>query len=134
MVLILSRCVPGGVIVTPDANRPSPVAGCARRGVGRCGVVVLSYAQYCRHRALLRRLEGRADAWTTHAVVIAAIGGGLPGGGLPDGGASGRASGGTRVLFCRNTFEHPLLQEHELRRDHLGRTGGDTWQNQIETR
>ena len=27
----------------------------------------------------------------------------------------------TRVLFCRDSFEHPVIQEHELRQDHLGK-------------
>lgn len=70
-------------------------------------VVVLSYARYCRYRSLLKRLEG-AEAGCLGSSVAAALGG-FPA--MPD----------TRVLFCRDTFDYPDLETHELLCNHLGR-------------
>lgn len=69
-------------------------------------VVVLSYPRYCRYRALLRRLEGAEPSWLGSAVA-AALGGFT-------------APPGTRVLFCRDTFDYPDLETHELLCNHLG--------------
>ncbi|XP_046599199.1 formin-J isoform X1 [Neodiprion lecontei] len=68
-------------------------------------VVVLSYPRYCRYRALLRRLEGAEPSWLC-SPVAAALGGFTA---LP----------GTRVLFCRDTFDYPDLETHELLCNHL---------------
>ncbi|XP_015112997.1 uncharacterized protein LOC107038413 isoform X2 [Diachasma alloeum] len=68
-------------------------------------VVVLSYPRYCRYRALLRRLEGAEPAWLCSSIA-AALGGFTA---LP----------GTRVLFCRDTFDYPDLETHELLCNHL---------------
>ncbi|XP_063989214.1 AT-rich interactive domain-containing protein 5B-like isoform X2 [Diachasmimorpha longicaudata] len=68
-------------------------------------VVVLSYPRYCRYRALLRRLEGAEPAWL-YSSIAAALGGFTA---LP----------GTRVLFCRDTFDYPDLETHELLCNHL---------------
>lgn len=69
-------------------------------------VVVLSYPRYCRYRALLRRLEGAEPSWLCSSIA-AALGGFTA---LP----------GTRVLFCRDTFDYPDLETHELLCNHLG--------------
>ncbi|XP_044012839.1 GATA zinc finger domain-containing protein 14-like isoform X2 [Aphidius gifuensis] len=68
-------------------------------------VIVLSYSRYCRYRAMLRRLEGREPAWLCSSVA-AALGGFTA---LP----------GTRILFCRDTFDYPDLETHELLCNHL---------------
>ncbi|XP_058809368.1 AT-rich interactive domain-containing protein 5B-like [Phymastichus coffea] len=68
-------------------------------------VVVLSYPRYCRYRALMRRLEGSEPKWLASSAV-AALGGFAA---LP----------GTRVLFCRDTFDYPDLETHELLCNHL---------------
>ncbi|XP_015596332.1 AT-rich interactive domain-containing protein 5B isoform X2 [Cephus cinctus] len=68
-------------------------------------VVVLSYPRYCRYRALLRRLEGAEPSWLCSSVA-AALGGFTA---LP----------GTRVLFCKDTFDYPDLETHELLCNHL---------------
>ncbi|KAH0551824.1 hypothetical protein KQX54_001778 [Cotesia glomerata] len=68
-------------------------------------VVVLSYPRYCRYRALLRRLEGSEPSWLSTSLA-AALGGFTA---LP----------GTRVLFCRDTFDYPDLETHELLCNHL---------------
>lgn len=69
-------------------------------------VVVLSYPRYCRYRALLRRLEGGESSWLCSSIA-AALGGFT-------------ATPGTRVLFCRDTFDYPDLETHELLCNHLG--------------
>ncbi|XP_032691074.1 uncharacterized protein LOC116853882 isoform X2 [Odontomachus brunneus] len=68
-------------------------------------VVVLSYPRYCRYRALLRRLEGAEPSWLCSSIA-AALGGFT-------------ATPGTRVLFCRDTFDYPDLETHELLCNHL---------------
>ncbi|XP_011685912.1 PREDICTED: uncharacterized protein LOC105448816 isoform X2 [Wasmannia auropunctata] len=68
-------------------------------------VVVLSYPRYCRYRALLRRLEGAEPSWLCSSIA-AALGGFT-------------AMPGTRVLFCRDTFDYPDLETHELLCNHL---------------
>lgn len=70
-------------------------------------VVILSYPQYCRYRCILRRLESCPNQWLKNAV-ISAIGGFTV--------QNPRA----RVMFCRNTMDHPLLEDHSFRLDHLG--------------
>ena len=69
-------------------------------------VVVLSYPRYCRYRSLLRRLDGSEPNWLCSSIA-AALGGFTA---LP----------GTRVLFCRDTFDYPDLETHELLCNHLG--------------
>ena len=61
-------------------------------------VLVLSYPQYCRYRSVLARLRDQPSSsglLVDHTVLalggIAALG------------------GDTRVLYCRDTFEHPAL-------------------------
>ena len=70
-------------------------------------VMVLSYPAYCRYRAALKRLENCDEQYTRHAVMMA-IGGASPPG--PN----------TRVVFCKDTFEYPELEDHELLCNHLG--------------
>jgi len=84
--------------------------------VGRrsSSVVILSYAQYCRYRAVQRRLEtvpcnSGCDAGARlNDTVLQAIG-------RPAASVGAVA----RVMFCRSTFSHPDLDEHEFRRDLL---------------
>ena len=71
-------------------------------------VVIVNYPQYCRYRAVLKRLDGCKDHWL-RSVLVGALGG------ITTVGEK------TRVLFCRDSFEHPIIQEHELRQDHLGK-------------
>ena len=75
----------------------------------KCGseVMVISYPQYCRFKAVLKRLENLTDKWLKSAIVSAI-------GGFTVGAAE------CRVLFCRDALDHPLLQDHEARCDHLG--------------
>ncbi|XP_058507922.1 AT-rich interactive domain-containing protein 5B [Solea solea] len=63
-------------------------------------VLVLSYPQYCRYRSVLARLrEQPSSLFIDHTVLalggIAALG------------------GSTRILYCRDTFEHPALLQNE---------------------
>ncbi|XP_043460980.1 uncharacterized protein PB18E9.04c-like [Leptopilina heterotoma] len=68
-------------------------------------VIVLSYPRYCRYRSLLRRLEGSEPSWLWTSIA-AAVGGFT-------------ATPGTRILFCRDTFDYPDLETHELLCNHL---------------
>lgn len=70
-------------------------------------VIVLSYDSYCRMRALLKRLEGiEEEAMKTK--VVKALGGFI----VP--------SRRTRLLFCRDVFDYPELEGHDLLCNHLG--------------
>ncbi|XP_039282709.1 uncharacterized protein LOC111045241 isoform X1 [Nilaparvata lugens] len=70
------------------------------------GVVVLSFPRYCRYRGLLKRLEGVHNKWLRTALVVALGGFTLP-------------CRNTRVLFCKDTFDYPDLEGHELLCNHL---------------
>ncbi|XP_048843147.1 AT-rich interactive domain-containing protein 5B [Brienomyrus brachyistius] len=63
-------------------------------------VLVLSYPQYCRYRSIVVRLRERPSSLLTDHVVLAL-------GGIASLGSN------TRILYCRDTFEHPTLIENE---------------------
>ncbi|KAF4513911.1 UNVERIFIED_CONTAM: hypothetical protein B566_EDAN017652 [Ephemera danica] len=69
-------------------------------------VVVLSFPRYCRYRSIARRIEGATEHWMQTALV-AALGGILG------------VTVATRVLFCKETFDYPELEGHELLCNHL---------------
>lgn len=73
----------------------------------RTGVVVLSYSRYCRYRALLRRLEGVHNDWLRDELITAL-------------GGFATTYHTTKILFCRDTFDYPELEGHELLCNHLG--------------
>jgi hypothetical protein len=68
-------------------------------------VVVMSYPRYCRYRGMAKRLEGKP--WVHTALIVAL-------GGLAD------PPEDTAVLFCRDNFDYPELETHELLCNHLG--------------
>ncbi|XP_029962795.1 AT-rich interactive domain-containing protein 5B [Salarias fasciatus] len=63
-------------------------------------VLVLSYPQYCRYRSVLVRLREQPSSLLIDHTVLAL-------GGIAALGA------GTRILYCRDTFEHPTLLQNE---------------------
>jgi len=69
-------------------------------------VVVLSFPRYCRYRSVAKRLEGEQKP--QHAALGVALGG------LAD------PKPRTAVLFCRDNFDCPELEAHELLCNHLG--------------
>uniref|UniRef100_A0A0P5FTU0 AT-rich interactive domain-containing protein 5B n=1 Tax=Daphnia magna TaxID=35525 RepID=A0A0P5FTU0_9CRUS len=74
---------------------------------GSSNVLVLSYPAYCRYRSTLKRLEGHNQTDYMRQAVVEAIG--------------GRAAPcpNTRVVFCKDTFDYPELEDHELLCNHL---------------
>ncbi|XP_031622647.1 uncharacterized protein LOC116340337 [Contarinia nasturtii] len=72
----------------------------------RSNVAVISFPRYCRYRATLKRLEGVGDEWLRQTLVQALCGFVSYG---PD----------TRVMFCKETFDYPELETHELLCNHL---------------
>ncbi|XP_030641573.1 AT-rich interactive domain-containing protein 5B [Chanos chanos] len=72
----------------------------------RTKVLVLSYPQYCRHRCVLARLRGH-PAGPLSERVIRALGGLVS------------LKGDTRVLYCKETFQHPTLGHNESVCDHF---------------
>lgn len=76
---------------------------------GPDSVVVLNYERYVRLRSVLKRLEGSPDIvnWLNHPLVMAI-------GGLAVG-------PNCRILFARDVFDYPDLEDHELLCNHLGK-------------
>ncbi|KAH1027524.1 hypothetical protein HUJ05_001014 [Dendroctonus ponderosae] len=69
-------------------------------------VIVLSFPKYCRYRAMMKRLEGVERQYLKYSVVNA-LGGFYV------------KHPNTRILFCRDTFDYPELEGHELLCNHL---------------
>ncbi|KAJ3667062.1 hypothetical protein Zmor_002470 [Zophobas morio] len=69
-------------------------------------VVILSYPRYCRYRAMMRRLEGVENEYLKYKIVNAL-------------GGFTAYTKNTRVLFCKDTFDYPELEGHELLCNHL---------------
>lgn len=71
----------------------SPADGLAERQV----IKVLSYPQYCRFRSLRRRIQDDARGAALQDAHLLALGG-------------VRATPNTRLMYCRDTFNHPTLE------------------------
>ncbi|KAM9847692.1 AT-rich interactive domain-containing protein 5B [Aulostomus maculatus] len=63
-------------------------------------VLVLSYPQYCRYRSVLARLREQPSSLLIDHTVLAL-------------GGIAALGGNTRILYCRDTFEHPTLLQNE---------------------
>ncbi|XP_023120643.2 AT-rich interactive domain-containing protein 5B [Amphiprion ocellaris] len=63
-------------------------------------VLVLSYPQYCRYRSVLARLREQPSSLLIDHTVLAL-------------GGIAALGGATRILYCRDTFEHPALLQNE---------------------
>ncbi|XP_077468727.1 aT-rich interactive domain-containing protein 5B isoform X2 [Stigmatopora argus] len=63
-------------------------------------VLVLSYPQYCRYRSVLVRLRERPTSMLLNHTVLAL-------------GGIAALGGNTRILYCRDTFEHPTLLQND---------------------
>ncbi|XP_025096634.1 uncharacterized protein LOC112565410 isoform X2 [Pomacea canaliculata] len=72
----------------------------------RAPVIVMSYPQYCRYRAVLKRLETVTDKWLKNALVMAV-------------GGFACQKRGVRVMFCREVCDYPELDDLDFRMDHL---------------
>lgn len=72
-----------------------------------CKVLVLSYPQYCRYRSVLARLREQPSSLLIDHTVLAL-------------GGIAALGGNTRILYCRDTFEHPALLQNESICDEFG--------------
>ncbi len=72
------------------------------------GVIILSSAQYARYRAVLKRIAGKEKLWMHNSLVVALGGFTVP-------------TRRTYVLFCRENFDYPELEEHPVLCNHLGK-------------
>ncbi|KAM6997060.1 LOW QUALITY PROTEIN: AT-rich interactive domain-containing protein 5B [Tautogolabrus adspersus] len=63
-------------------------------------VLVLSYPQYCRYRSVLARLREQPSSLLIDHTVLAL-------------GGIAALGGSTRILYCRDTFEHPALLQND---------------------
>lgn len=72
---------------------------------------MLSYPQYCRYRSVLARLREQPSSLLIDHTVLAL-------------GGIAALGGNTRILYCRDTFEHPALLQNESICDEFGELGG----------
>nr|XP_057914345.1 AT-rich interactive domain-containing protein 5B [Doryrhamphus excisus]XP_057914346.1 AT-rich interactive domain-containing protein 5B [Doryrhamphus excisus]XP_057914347.1 AT-rich interactive domain-containing protein 5B [Doryrhamphus excisus] len=63
-------------------------------------VLVLSYPQYCRYRSVVARLREQPTSLLLNHTVLAL-------------GGIAVLGGNTRIMYCRDTFEHPTLLQNE---------------------
>lgn len=73
-------------------------------------VLVLSYPQYCRYRSVLARVREQPSSLLIDHTVLAL-------------GGIAALGGSTRILYCRDTFEHPALLQNESICDEFGECG-----------
>ncbi|KAL5016786.1 hypothetical protein ScPMuIL_006375 [Solemya velum] len=107
----------------PDVDKER--VGDEQQGPCTSGITILNYARYCRYRAILKRVENVTDKWLKNAIVCAI------------GGFTAKTKN-NRILFCRNEFYHPDLDDHHLRCDELapnlkGRPRKKRWSMQKES-
>lgn len=69
-------------------------------------IIILAFDKYCRMRGLLKRLEGVEEEYMRSRIVVALGGFVVP-------------SRRTRMLFCRDVFDYPELEGHDLLCNHL---------------
>ncbi|XP_040583779.1 AT-rich interactive domain-containing protein 5B [Lepeophtheirus salmonis] len=69
-------------------------------------VIIRSVPQYTRYRSLLKRIAGQEKAWISNSLVLALGGFTAP-------------TRNTFVLFCREHFDYPELEEHPYLCNHL---------------
>ncbi|XP_042867634.1 uncharacterized protein LOC122250329 [Penaeus japonicus] len=69
-------------------------------------IIILAFDKYCRMRALLKRLEGVEEEFMRSRIIVALGGFVVP-------------SRRTRMLFCRDVFDYPELEGHDLLCNHL---------------
>ncbi|GAB0098650.1 ARID DNA-binding domain [Sergentomyia squamirostris] len=69
-------------------------------------VSVVSFSKYCRFRALMKRIEHIESDWLRNALIDAL-------------GGSAIDSTCSRIMFCKETFDYPELETHELLCNHL---------------
>ena len=94
------------IITNIEKQKPSVIhcTDCAAR-YQRTQVLVLSLTSYCRHKAVMRRLEGSNPKWLAHpgaAQLMTVLG------------AITCCNSKLRVVFCRDTFDYSQLFEHDL--------------------
>lgn len=70
------------------------------------GVVVVSASQYCRFRGVLKRLDGAQDKWLRNSLIVAL-------------GGFAAKTRNTFVMFAKEIFDYPELEEHPLLCNHL---------------
>ncbi|XP_071539851.1 uncharacterized protein [Panulirus ornatus] len=78
-------------------------------------IIILAFDKYCRIRGLLKRLEGVEEEYMRSRIVVALGGFVVP-------------SRRTRLLFCRDVFDYPELEGHDLLCNHLY-PPGECWRN-----
>ncbi|CAL8301707.1 unnamed protein product, partial [Lota lota] len=77
-------------------------------------VLVRSYLQYCRYRAVLARLGGGRPASLLQEQLLLALGG-ISASSWSSGGGEEEEENAPRVLYCRDTFQHPTLRRSRRR-------------------
>lgn len=84
-------------------------------------MLVLSYPQYCRYRSVQARLREQPSALLIDHTVLAL-------------GSIAALGGNTRILYCRDTFDHPALLKNESICDEFGEFGGPVLEGKTPVR
>ncbi|XP_058853149.1 AT-rich interactive domain-containing protein 5B-like [Acipenser ruthenus] len=86
-----------GILLSDQPQGASVQSADSAQGVS---VKVLSYLQYCRFRSMHKRMQGVAHASSLKDPQLLALGG------------IRVTSHNTRILYCRDTFNHPTLESN----------------------
>jgi len=92
-------------------QRTTPSKTCFCVSQRKAEVVVLNMNSYCRHKAMMKRMEGMDKTWLalpSCQSALAALG------------VFANDNTKARVVFCRDTFDYPQLLEHDLICEELG--------------
>lgn len=71
-------------------------------------LMVVSYPSYCRYHGNLKRIEKQGDKWRSNPLLKAL-------------GLLSMPHPHTKLLFCRDEFDHPIMEEDERLCEYTGR-------------
>ncbi|XP_077992260.1 uncharacterized protein LOC144446387 [Glandiceps talaboti] len=103
--LLEAFAVNNGRLNVKDIKKEKKLIGCDD-GDNETKVVILSYPKYCRYVTVMKRIQHVRDYWLRDTLVTALGGFTVP-------------SRNTRLLYCKDFFDHPTLPDNEQLCDHM---------------
>nr|XP_026691519.1 uncharacterized protein LOC100186329 [Ciona intestinalis] len=98
-------CLHSNATAQEDGSPVQQTCQCNGARRHKAEVLMLSVSAYCRHKALMKRIEGTERDWLERpgaGLMLAALG------------IFTSDNPRARVVFCRDTFDYPQLFEHDL--------------------
>ncbi|XP_070539979.1 AT-rich interactive domain-containing protein 5B-like [Ptychodera flava] len=89
-----------------DIKKERKLIGCDADNDNSTKVIILSYPKYCRYKAILKRIQHMRDYWLGDTLVMAL------------GGFTVKHPN-TRILYCKDIFDHPTLPDNEKLCEHM---------------